>query len=630
MCGIAGLATSRYDHVSLETVLNDMLDAIYHRGPDDGGLNIADGVGIGMRRLSIIDVSGGHQPIFNEDNSVCIVFNGEIYNHEKLRSTLKNKGHAFKTRTDTEVILHLYEEYGEDCVLQLRGMFAFAIHDLKNKKLFIARDRIGIKPLFYHFNGQSLVFASEIKSILKTRLYDRKLDYKGMDYFFTLGYIPCPHTIYEGINKLEPAHILTYQDGKLAKRQYWDLTYRVDHDKCEDEYAEEFLAQLKQAVRLHLMSEVPLGVFLSGGIDSSLLVALMSEMTSSKIKTFTMGFGGNIGGYTDERALAKQIADRYKTDHVELVCEPNVTELLDTLAKIFDEPFSDDSIIPTYHICKMASKEVTVALTGLGGDELFGGYERYLGLKFSRIFNKAIPYSLRKNLVVPVISRLKEQKSGDYKINHLKRFAKNSLLSENRRYFGYMSILDKESKDLFYARNIRDILDYQSEINVVTDSYNKNPGNDYLQKATYCDFQSYLPEDILAMSDRISMHHSMELRVPFVDHEVVEYSAGIPSGLKIKGIRKKYLLRKIAGQYLPDNIIKHKKQGFASPMTAWLKHDLKNVVRERLGKEEIMKHNYFNFPYVQKKIEDHMNGRDIHDKLLFSLLVFQTWYNENY
>lgn len=601
MCGIAGLAASRDDLVPLNTALNEMLDAIFHRGPDDGGMHIAGGIGIGMRRLSIIDVAGGHQPIFNEDNSIGIVFNGEIYNHEALRTDLKNRGHTFSTRTDTEVIVHLYEEYGEDCVLHLRGMFGFAIHDMKKRKLFIARDRIGIKPLFYHFNGQVLVFGSEIKSILKTRLYDRKMDYKGMDYFFTLGYIPCPYTIYDGIRKLEPAHVLIFQEGKLTKRQYWDLTYNVDHGRSEDEYAEEFLARLKHAVKLHLMSEVPLGVFLSGGIDSSLLVALMSEMTPDRIKTFTMGFGGNIGGYTDERALARQIADRYQTDHMELVCEPNVTELLDTLSGIFDEPFADDSIIPTYHICKMASNEVTVALTGLGGDELFGGYERYLGLKFSRMFNQVIPYAVRKNLVVPFVSGLKEQKSGDYRINHLKRFAKSSLLPENRRYYGYMSVLDQEARDGFYTRTIRDRLAAESETNELTDSYNRYPDNDYLQKATYCDFQAYLPEDILAMSDRISMHHSMELRVPFVDHEVVEYSAGIPSGLKIRGTRKKYLLRKIAARYLPDNIIRHKKQGFASPMTAWLKHDLKDVVKERLAKEEIEKHGFFQFPPYPEK-----------------------------
>jgi asparagine synthase (glutamine-hydrolysing) len=451
-----------------------------------------------------------------------------------------------------------------------------------------------------------------------------------MDYYFTLGYIPYPYSIYKGINKLEPAHTITCQNGEIRKRQYWDLTYRVDYKKTENEYAEEFLACLKMSIKLHLMSEVPLGVFLSGGIDSSLLVALMSEMTSGKIKTFTMGFGGNIGGYKDERKLARQISERYQTDHTELVCEPNVTELLDTLADIFDEPFSDDSIIPTYHICKMASEKVTVALTGLGGDELFGGYERYLGLKFSRLFNGTVPYVLRKQLLIPIISKIKEQKNGDYKINHLKRFVRNSLLPEDIRYVGYISTLSAEAKSEFYTNNISDNLDSEFITNELSNHYKKIPGNDYLQKASYCDFHSYLPEDILAMSDRISMHHSMELRVPFVDHEIVEYCATIPSSLKIRGVQKKYLLRKIAGTYLPENIVKHRKQGFASPMTSWLKHDLKNVLKERLSQEEMSKHNFFNFNYVQKQIEDHMSGKEIHDKLLFSLLVFQTWYNKNH
>ena len=626
MCGITGIkSVSNKVNIDL-AVLKTMTDAIARRGPDDEGFMLRKNTGLGMRRLSIIDLAGGHQPISNEDNSVWIVFNGEIYNYPQLRKNLITKGHTFKTNSDTEVLVHLYEDEKESMLNHIRGMFTFAIWDEKADKLFIARDRVGIKPLFYHFHEGTLIFSSEMKSILASGLYKREVSFVGMDYYFTFGYIPAPHTIFSGINKLLPGHYLVYEKGNINIRQYWDLKYSFDHTKDEREWIELFVEKFRESVRMHMISDVPLGAFLSGGIDSALIVAMMSEYSSNRVNTFTMGFGGNKGGYNDERPSAKLIADYFGTNHNELESSPDLKNIIDDIVTSFDEPFSDDSVIPSYYICREARKHVKVALTGLGGDELFGGYERYLGLKLDSYYSY-LPLFVRDKILGNLIFPIRERSDGNYTVNHIKRFVKNSLLPPDYKYIGYNSILTGEDKDIFYQNRIKEEIDSKNAgSNVLYDYYNKYATQDYLVKASYCDIKTYLPEDILALSDRLSMFHSLELRVPFVDHKVMELCVSIPSKFKIRGMKKKYLLRKVAEQYLPTEIINSKKQGFAAPMTSWIKNDLKDYVYERLSKENLSVHGYFNTDFIHRKIRDHIDGKEINDKFIFSQLIFQHWY----
>jgi asparagine synthase (glutamine-hydrolysing) len=410
MCGIAGVLNFESGRQADRDLLQRMCDVIAHRGPDDEGMYINGRIGFGMRRLSIIDLGGGHQPMFNKDRSLCIVFNGEIYNHREIREEMTAKGYRYATQSDTESILHLYEELGERCVERLRGMFAFALWDNRNQKFLLARDRVGIKPLFYRMDDNTLVFASEIKSILQDPAISREIDWEALDTYFALGYITAPRTIFQGILKLLPGHYLTWEQGKIRIEKYWDLYYRPNHQAKFDDLCAEFLHVLREAVGLHLISDVPLGAFLSGGIDSSLIVALMSEHMVDPVKTFTIGFGGSVGSYTDERPDARLVADRFKTSHQEWEVLPNVEGLIEKIVTAFDEPFADDSTIPTYYVSKLARERVKVALSGLGGDELLGGYERYLGFSLSESY-AMIPRWLRRKVISPVVSRVQESRN---------------------------------------------------------------------------------------------------------------------------------------------------------------------------------------------------------------------------
>lgn len=629
MCGIVGVASHKNTVQISEQLIKVMADAIIHRGPDDYGSYVSGKIGMGMRRLSIIDVTGGHQPISNEDKTIWIVFNGEIYNHDQLRKALVSKGHIFKTNSDTEVIVHLYEEFGVDCVKKLRGMFAFAIWDNKKSILMLARDRIGIKPLFYYHADNTLLFASEIKSLFRSGLCKKSIDFTGLDHYFTFGYIPAPHSIYTGIKKLMPGYYLLYRDGNIETQQYWNLEFNVDEKKSIVDFSDEFISKFRECVKIHLMSEVPLGAFLSGGIDSSLIVALMAEVSHKKIKTFTMGFGGNVGSYNDERRYAKLVSAYYDTEHTELEAYPVLSEIMDKLVESFDEPFSDDSIIPSYYISREAAKYVKVALTGLGGDELFGGYERYLGLKLSEVYQH-VPTMIRTMIINPLILSLNELSSGDYRVNHMKRFIRNSNLQEKDRYLGYISILNNSQKKLFYREHVSNQIHQSIASNRIDNCLESFSNCDYLQHATYRDIKTYLPEDILALTDRMSMQHSLELRVPFVDHEMVEFCASIPSKYKIRGFKKKYILKKIASAYLPKAILQQRKQGFAAPMTSWLKYDLRKYVSERLAPDNLSKHGFFNTSFIKERIDEHAQNREINDKFIFSMLVFQTWYENHY
>jgi asparagine synthase (glutamine-hydrolysing) len=624
MCGIVGMLNFDFAQKADLRLLQRMCDAIAHRGPDDEGFHVDGPVGLGMRRLSIIDVGGGHQPIFNEDRSLCIVFNGEIYNHRELRTELIGKGHTYTTQTDTESILHLYEELGVHCVDKLRGMFAFAIWDVPNRRLFMARDRVGIKPLFYRVDGDCLLFASEIKAILEDPTIPRDIDWQAMDTYFAMSYITAPRTIFRGISQLMPGHYLVWENGKLRSEKYWDLFYRPNYTAKPDDLCAELLHVLREAIELHLISDVPLGLFLSGGIDSATLVALMSEHLREPVKTFTIGFGGNVGGFEDERPSARLIADRYGTVHHELEVLPNVEGLIKKIVTGFDEPFADDSSIPTYYVSDLTQKHVKVALSGLGADELLGGYERYLGFSLSEVYVR-IPRWCR-SVVAQVVGGIPESRGGGEAVNRLKRFIQSSDLPPAQRYFAYRELLQRERRAALFSEEIRLEIDF-SQVESESALYYQSPNAaESLDRVMYQDVKVYLPDDILANTDRMSMLHSLEVRVPFLDHKLMEFCATIPSHLKVNGFQKKYLFKKAVANLLPKQILQKKKQGFVGPMAQWLRHDLKDYVRDTLSEGALKAHGYFDARAVAAILDEHFSRRKRHDTLIWALLVFQVWH----
>ncbi|BBO67253.1 asparagine synthetase B [Desulfosarcina alkanivorans] len=625
MCGIFGIASQdRYDFD-----LEGYTDTIAHRGPDECGYYKDNHIGMGHRRLSIIDLSGGQQPIFNEDRSQCIIFNGEIYNYKAIKSELLHYGHQFTTNSDTETILHAYEQWGEKCVDRLRGMFAFAIWDSVKKKLFLARDRLGIKPLFYALYNGRLYFASEMKAILADPSIPRKIDDEALVSYFSLSYIPAPLTIFQHIRKLPAGYTLSWQQGKIRLNQYWDVQFAPEYGKSESYFIEEFMHLFEEAVRMRLMSEVPLGAFLSGGVDSSAVVALMSKSSSEPVNTFCIGFGGDVGGYLDERGYARSVADRYQANHSEFNVVPEPQGIIDIIVRAFDEPFADDSAIPSYFVCKMARQLVTVALSGLGGDEAFGGYERYLGLKLRNTYN-LLPLLLRQQLLPLLVNMLPERADGHYTINHLKRFVRAGALPEDIAYYRFLTIIEEEKCKALLNNNGRMASGFSANLERMVSLFNSKEagGNrgDLLNRAFYCDLKTYLPEDILCVTDRMSMHHSLEVRVPFIDHKIIELCAKIPSNLKIKASQKKYLLKKAVRPLLPDQVIDHRKQGFVGPMTQWLKKDLKKFTLDMLSKENIETVGVLNHAVVQDIVKSHFEGKEIHDTLIWAMLVFQRWH----
>lgn len=624
MCGIVGAASIK----GLDFSLTELTKTLSHRGPNDFGHYQDPYVGLGHRRLSIIDLDSGHQPMFNEDGSKCIVFNGEIYNFQALKSDLISRGHRFKTKSDTETILHAYDEWGQGCLDHLRGMFAFAIWDKRHKELFIARDRVGIKPLFYAEHNEVLYFASEMKAILKVPGFPRYMDETALASYFTLSYIPAPQTIYLKIRKLLPGYTLTWKDGQSKISQYWDLYFEPDRSKSEDYFKDGFMDLFEESVKMHMISDVPLGGFLSGGVDSGLVVALMSGASTEAVNTFCIGFGGNTGGYLDERGYARDVANRYGALHKEYEVIPQTDGLINTMVQAFDEPFADDSVIPSFQVCKIARENVTVALSGLGGDELFAGYERYLGFKLRGLYQK-IPSLLRNTLIPALINRLPERADGHYTINHLKRFIRSSSLPADLSYAGYLSMMAPNIKNALFSDpdKFNQRFEYcQDLVRGYFNSPNVSGSSDALDRTLYCDIKTYLPEDVLAVTDRMSMQHSLEVRVPFLDHKLLEFCATIPPELRIKRFEKKYLLKKAAKNYLPKDVITHRKQGFVGPTARWIQTDLKPFVLETLSEKNLKKHGIFNPKTIDRVLTEHFAGKEFHDKLIWALVIFQVWF----
>ncbi|MEW6379723.1 MAG: asparagine synthase (glutamine-hydrolyzing) [bacterium] len=628
MCGIFGIYNFSQPELGVEFPdLKLMGDAIAHRGPDAEGFYLDKNLGFGSRRLSIIDRSGGQQPIANEDGTIRVVYNGEIYNYRHLRQSLEQKGHRFSTGSDTEVLVHLYEEYGEKMPAFLRGMFGFALWDIRNRKLLLARDRLGIKPLFYTRTAAGILFGSELKSLLKIKGVQRRVDLDALDAYFTLSYIPAPLTIFSGIHKLCPGHLMTVTPGGVHIRSYWNLVIAPDYGKPESYFLEGVMELMEESVRIHLMSEVPLGAFLSGGVDSGCVVALMARNLPSAVRTFTIGFGGSTGGFDDERPYARMVARHYEACHYEQEVQPQAVDVLHRIVQALDEPLADDSAIPSYYVSELAKSQVTVALSGLGGDELFGGYERYLGFQLGDWYDH-IPRWMRQRVIHPLAMGIPEQANGNPAINRLKRFIRGSGLPASSRYLQFISLLAASQRHQLYHPDIRRQID-PSRIEAHLKAFFHRPRDiSPLNRVFYQDIHTYLPDDILALTDRISMAHSLEVRVPFLDHKLLEFCFRIPSEMKLKFFQKKYLLKKCGASLLPPAVLRHKKQGFVGPIAHWLRSDLKPYVCEMLSRERLRESGFFDPGAVRKILDEHFSRKETHDKLIFALLLFQVWQAE--
>jgi len=611
MCGIVGIMKVDDKPVLLDE-LQWMTHAIAHRGPDDDGYYVNNGTGLGMRRLSIIDLKTGRQPISNEDGTIWAVFNGEIYNYKELRIRLESAGHQFATATDTETIVHLYEERGQECVHDLRGMFAFAIWDERKQELLIARDRLGIKPLYFAESDRRLVFASELKAILQLPDVDCRIDWNSLNHLFTFLSTPDTESILKGIHKLKPGHLLlAARGGKARIQQYWDVQFEPDTTLTEPDCKKRLLELLDDSVRSHLVSDVPVGAFLSGGIDSSAVVARMAQWTSGRVRTFSIGF---VEDDFNELRYARMIAQRFDTEHHELILSPDAVDVLEDLTWYLDEPFGDSSAIPTFMVSKLASEHVKVVLSGDGGDELFAGYDKYAVEGRERGY-ECLPRAARQ-LIGAVGRTLPEGLSG-------KRFLHHMSLKGNDRYLDASTLFRREEKRELFRNEVLEMLAECDPYQPKRDCLDRKNGH-WLSPLQYLDLKSYLPLDILTKVDRMSMAHSLEVRVPLLDHRLVEFAATIPPELVFHGTTRKYIFKRSMEGVLPREVIDRQKQGFAVPLGKWFRGGLESIVREVLLCKTARQRGLFRPEYIEHLLKLHALGRDL-DMHLWTLLSFEMW-----
>jgi len=618
MCGIAGfLDKSDLTTAERTATLTRMCEVIRHRGPDDQGIHLVGPVGLGMRRLSIIDLAGGHQPMSGEDGSVTIVFNGEIYNFQELKPKLQSLGHVFSTNSDTETIVHSYEEFSTSCVKHLRGMFVFAIWDEKAKTLFLARDRAGKKPLYYtETRNGSFVFGSEVKSILEHPDVEREIDLEALDSYLTLGYVPDPLSIFRNIKKLPPGHTLTYSRGQTTIEQYWDFKFEPDTSRSQESFVEELRYLLDDAVRARLISDVPLGAFLSGGIDSSTVVALMAKAMGQPVKTFSIGFREDSH---NELKYARITAEKYGTDHHEFFVTPEICAVAGELAWHFDEPFADPSSIPTYVVSKLARQHVTVALSGDGGDELFGGYRRYLVERNRKVFGQ-LPKVLRANVMYPLSMRLPHGARG-------RNLLHNLALEPLERYLDSVSVFTSINRRLLYSADLKrklanepsvaeKFLRYASEVKTGED----------LDLLLYTDSKTYLPGDILTKVDRMSMAASLETRAPLLDQNLIDFVTRIPASMKIVGNETKFIFKQAVKDLVPEEVMNRPKQGFGIPIRKWINQELRETMRDTLKDPVTRQRGYFDYSYIDVLLNEHERGRRDHSYALWTLLMLELWH----
>jgi asparagine synthase (glutamine-hydrolysing) len=622
MCGICGIFDTRSGSAIDRETLLGMSRSIVHRGPDDGREHFEPGVALGHRRLAIIDVTSGQQPLTNEDGSVIVVYNGEIYNFQDLVGELLAAGHTFRTHCDTEVIVHAWEQWGEKCVERFNGMFAFALWDRTKQTLFLARDRLGEKPLYYTWlDDDTFLFASELKALLAHPRARRDIDPTAMEDYLALGYVPDPKSIYKGIFKLSPGHRLSVKRGSRAKPEsYWDVRFN-GHGAVASEPAlrEELTARLKEAVRIRLMSEVPLGAFLSGGVDSSAVVAMMAQLSSDPVNTCSISFGDP---RFNESQYAQMIADRYHTRHHVDQVETDGLELLDNLVGVYDEPFADSSAIPTYRVCQLARRRVTVVLSGDGGDETFAGYRRYKWHMHEESVRNRIPAWFRE----PVFGALgAAYPKLDWAPRVLRAKSTFQALARNsmEAYFHSVSFTPDHVRLPLYTESFMSQLNEYRAFNTFERHRANAPTDDDLSLIQYLDFKTYLPGDILVKVDRASMAHSLEVRVPILDHTFIEWAAGVSSGLKLRGSEGKYLFKKSLEPYVPEEILYRPKMGFGIPLAAWLRGPLRQRVQDAIGKGALRDSGYFQPRKLEQMVEQHLSGRSDHSASLWALLMLE-------
>lgn len=612
MCGIAGVVSATRESNISEALVRHMCNQIVHRGPDDEGIYVADGAGLGMRRLSIIDLSGGHQPVFNEDRNCWIVYNGEVYNFPELRPELESRGHRFYTKTDTEVIIHLYEEMGADCVKKLRGMFGLAIYDKTKRKLILARDRLGKKPLHYALHRGNLYFASEIKSILAVAPELAEVNAQALFEYLYYGYVPEPLTAFTGIHKLPSGHLLEFQNDEIRIRQYWDLpAYETHSPKNEEECLEELESRLLEATRIRLISDVPLGAFLSGGTDSSTVVALMARASSGPVKTFSIGFKKDD---FDEASYARIVAQKFGTEHHEMILEPDVVQTVEHLTSSLEEPFGDSSMLPTYYVAQMARRHVTVALSGDGGDEVFAGYDRYSIHARHGVFEH-IPGWARKFYREKIFPRVPYGMKG-------RRLSYNISLPWQERYVDRLSFLPDFERDRpLLSEDFRSVLRRSEDpANVLRRRFVAAPTNDPVSQLLYVDTKTYLVDDILTKVDRMSMLNSLEVRVPILDHVLVEWATSLGHEWKLRGTKQKYILRKLAERVgVPREVLYRQKRGFSLPLVHWMRNELKDML-EILLEPRSLERGYFQ----PEGIRGVMSGKNT--ARIWRLLMFELWH----
>ena len=619
MCGIYGII--QLDGATADPALMPIMGRVtMHRGPDDEGLHADGPCAIGIRRLSIIDLAGGHQPLSNDDGTLWLVCNGEIYNFRELRQELIALGHRFKTASDSEVILHSYAQYGDEFIQRLNGMFGFALWDARRQRLIVGRDRLGIKPIYLYRDARRLAFASEAKALLTLPGVSTQLDPSALHSYLNLGYVAAPQSIFRGIAKLPPASMLIVEGGRIEERRYWRVSAAIDRTVGEDEWVERVRARLDEAVRMQMVSDVPIGAFLSGGIDSSAVVGLMAAHSDQPIRTYAIGFKGSAADeFYNELPHARRVADLFHTEHREIVVRPDVVALLPRLLWHMDEPLSDTAFITTYLVSQFARRDVTVILSGVGGDELFGGYRRYLGNHYQAYFDRLPAWARR------AASALGERLPSDRHspLLNFSRLAKGFLATAGmpfeERYRAYLQV--------FTLQEVQRLLRFDSAAHpdILTAAFRHAGGGDALNRMLAVDAETQLPDDLLMLTDKMSMATSLECRVPLLDHELVELAASIPEEVKIRGGRLKHVLKEAVSGLLPRDILERKKRGFGTPMGAWLKQDLAPLVRGLLSESVVKSRDLFHFPAVQELIGLHEANRvDGTDRLL-ALLNLEIW-----
>ncbi|HEY2839987.1 MAG TPA: asparagine synthase (glutamine-hydrolyzing) [Pirellulales bacterium] len=635
MCGISGAAwTDAALAISRETLLR-MTNCLRHRGPDDEGYFTSDvaahhyagamaGVALGHRRLSIIDVAGSHQPLANEDETIWVVFNGEIYNYRDLHHRLEGSGHRFRTQGDTETLVHLYEDDGIDFLKHIDGMFSLAIWDSRKRRLVLARDRLGKKPLVYRHEAGRLLFASELKSLLAVPGVPRDVDPAALDEYLTYQYVPHPNTIFRGIRKLPPAHYAVYDEGGLSIGCYWRPDFTKEENRPEADYQAELRELLTKSVEKRLMSEVPLGAFLSGGIDSSIIVALMQQLSRERVKTFSIGFP--VAEF-DETSYAREVAQHLGTEHYEERVEPNGVEILPKLVWHYDEPFADSSAIPTYYVSKMTRRHVTVALSGDGGDELFAGYLRYQAVRLGEIFDH-LPKSLRTLLAGEFWQRLPSDGRQRSTVRRFKRLAEGLSLPSGRRYLDWISVFNEANRAALYTDEFLARLPDSDPYDFLKAALNRSAGRDAVTAASLADLVTYLPCDLMTKVDIASMANSLECRTPFLDQKVVELAAKMPIRFKLRGRRQKRILLDTFGHLLPKSLRTRSKMGFAVPLAHWFRHELRDYAEGVLFDPVAQGRGYFRPEAVRALFDAHVAGSFDHSARLWALLFIELWHRE--